>query len=346
MNNVCKAFLKTTLKKKFWAKATALFASLVLTFTSVVSLTQRAEATAGWTQNPANGHSYKVLTSCGSWTACQEAAIAEGGHLVTITSQAENAWLVKTFGGSTLYCIGFTDKDAEGTWQWVNGEEVTYTNWLTGEPNNSGNREHYAHINWGQPGKWNDTTLNGFSKAIIEKDPPTCTAGAKANGTQGTCAEVEIRGGTVQIEAPPTISFGKHTVSGAEQTSEETLTDPNYFTVEDLKGAAAGYYATLQVTDLVDGSKTIAATNLKLKVTDGTVHTLGGPGDANVKVPAKTQDYIEFPSSSPATLLERSADSKGLLGKYGVLPSFQLTIPAYQTLGSYTGTMTYTLIEN
>ena len=174
----------------------------------------------------------------------------------------------------------------------------------------------------------------------------TCTAGAKANGTQGTCAEVEIRGGTVQIEAPPTISFGKHTVSGAEQTSEVDTKAPNYFSVEDLKGAAAGYYATLQITDLSAGSKTIAATNLKLKVTNGTVHTLGGPGDANVKVPAKTQDYIEFPSSSPATLLERSADSKGLLGKYGVLPSFQLTIPAYQTLGSYTGTMTYTLIEN
>ena len=182
--------------------------------------------------------------------------------------------------------------------------------------------------------------------------PTSCTAGAKANGTQGTCAEVEIRGGTVQIAAPPTINFGKHTVSGAEQTSEVTLTDPNpknhpnYFSVEDLKGAAAGYYATLQVTDLSAGSKTIAATNLKLKVTNGTVHTLGGSEDKNVKVPAKTQEYLHFTSSSPATLLKRSADSKGLLGKYGVLPSFQLTIPAYQTLGSYTGTMTYTLIEN
>ena len=346
MNNVCKAFLKTTLKKKFWAKATALFASLVLTFTSVVSLTQRAEATAGWTQNPANGHSYKVLTSCGSWTACQEAAIAEGGYLVTITSQAENAWLVTTFGGSTHYWIGFTDKDSEGTWQWVNGEEVTYTNWNSGEPN-GGKGENYAllYMSGNKSGKWNDTSLNSYSKAIIEKES-TCTAGAKANGTQGTCAEVEIRGGTVQIAAPGTISFGEYTVSGTDQTLEVDTKAPGYFTVEDLKGAAAGYYTTLSVTDLSAGSKTIAATNLKLKVTNGTVHTLGGPGDANVKVPAKTQDYIEFPSSSPATLLERSADSKGLLGKYGVLPSFQLTIPAYQTLGSYTGTMTYTLIEN
>ena len=173
------------------------------------------------------------------------------------------------------------------------------------------------------------------------------TASDPADNTDNnTQTEVEIRPGTLTITPPQTVNFGATTVSSSEQTLAVDLSAPNYFSVEDLKGAAAGYYTTLQVTDLSAGSKTIAAKNLKLKVTDGTVHTLGGSEDTNVKVPAKTQAYLPFPSSSPATLLERSADSEGLVGKYGVLPSFQLTIPAYQTLGSYTGTITYTLIEN
>ena len=190
--------------------------------------------------------------------------------------------------------------------------------------------------------------LRIYNRAITAAEVQALyTASDPADNTDNnTQTEVEIRPGTLTITPPQTVNFGATTVSSSEQTLAVDLSAPNYFTVEDLKGSKAGYYTTLQVTDLSAGSKTIAATNLKLKVTNGTVHTLGGSEDKNVKVPAKTQEYLHFTSSSPATLLKRSADSKGLLGKYGVLPSFQLTIPAYQTLGNYTGTITYTLIEN
>ena len=192
----------------------------------------------------------------------------------------------------------------------------------------------------------NLVTIDHLDSSNEESTNSCTTSGQKDDGTYGTCAEVDILGGTVTIAAPATIDFGDHTVSSTDQTSEVTLSDSNYFSLEDLQGSSSGYYTTLQVADLVDGTKTISASNLRLKVTDGTVHTLGGSGDANVVVPSGTQDYLNFTSDSPATLLERSSDSDGLLGKYGVLPSFELTIPAYQTIGSYTGTITYTLIEN
>ena len=55
------------------------------------------------------------------------------------------------------FYIGFTDEDEEGNYQWVTGEEVTYTNWGSGEPNNSG-VERYACLRNqdGYDGVWNN----------------------------------------------------------------------------------------------------------------------------------------------------------------------------------------------
>jgi hypothetical protein len=45
-------------------------------------------------------------------------------------------------------------------------------------------------------------------------------------------------------------------------------------------------------------------------------------------------------------VLERKAEKKGRIWKYKIKPKLKITIPPYQTLGNYTGTITYTLIEN
>jgi hypothetical protein len=58
---------------------------------------------------------------------------------------------------------------------WVNGDPLTYANWLAGEPNNaSGGGENYGEMNWGQPGKWNDATNLPPGRGIIEfvPEPP------------------------------------------------------------------------------------------------------------------------------------------------------------------------------
>ncbi|MHA2333120.1 MAG: right-handed parallel beta-helix repeat-containing protein [Candidatus Hodarchaeales archaeon] len=50
--------------------------------------------------------------------------------------------------------IGFTDEQSEGNWQWITGESVSYTNWESGEPNDSGDGEDYAEML--DSGFWND----------------------------------------------------------------------------------------------------------------------------------------------------------------------------------------------
>ncbi|BBH40871.1 hypothetical protein myaer102_34570 [Microcystis viridis NIES-102] len=108
------------------------------------------------------------LTTATTWTDAQVQAQAMGGNLVTINDAAENQFLVNAFGGNELFWIGFTDAVQEGNWQWINGEPVTYTNWASGEPNNSGN-EDYASLNWGGIGRWNDYKFNVYNlRGIVE----------------------------------------------------------------------------------------------------------------------------------------------------------------------------------
>ena len=122
--------------------------------------------------NPATGHSYGVIDAP-TWNAGQEMAARMGGHLVTIDDAAEQAWLESTFGGGALW-IGLTDVDHEGRWEWTDGRRPSYTNWAVDEPNNMDPRgEHFAVMNWAQPGAWNDVNPesavgSGVTGAIVE----------------------------------------------------------------------------------------------------------------------------------------------------------------------------------
>jgi hypothetical protein len=78
------------------------------------------------------------------------------GHLATVTSAAENAEIariVTNHGGSTW--LG-AERSAEdySKFVWITGEEMTYKNWDSGEPNNL-NGEQCVHM-YASSGKWND----------------------------------------------------------------------------------------------------------------------------------------------------------------------------------------------
>ncbi|MHC1728880.1 MAG: C-type lectin domain-containing protein [Syntrophobacteraceae bacterium] len=130
--------------------------------------------TGVWITNPSNEHQYKVI-DCGFWTDCENMAVTEGAHLVTIRNQQEQNWLTQTFGTSTNYWIGFTDQAQEGTWIWISGEPVTYTDWVPGQPDNAWwCGEHWAVINYfPSSGGWTDLGTcypDAYSGlAIIEK---------------------------------------------------------------------------------------------------------------------------------------------------------------------------------
>ncbi len=113
-----------------------------------------------------NGHWYDIVTvgSTISWEeARDEAASAEGCHLVTITSAEENDFVcdlleaVSDINYAHYWLGGYqADGSAEpsGGWNWVTGEAWDYSNWNTGEPNNLGGEDYLNYMHTST--YWND----------------------------------------------------------------------------------------------------------------------------------------------------------------------------------------------
>lgn len=57
--------------------------------------------------------------------------------------------------------------EPSGGWKWVDNRPLTYSNWQSGEPNNSGG-EDYGHFEWGSDGRlWNDAGLPTYNGTHI-----------------------------------------------------------------------------------------------------------------------------------------------------------------------------------
>ena len=113
-----------------------------------------------------NGNHYKFYgiqdvtsNSTATWEVASQFCQNKGGHLAVICSQEENDFLfqqMKSLGYNNAL-FGFSDKEVEGTWKWVNGTQSSYTNWHYGEPNHQGSYEHYAMFyEKYADGTWND----------------------------------------------------------------------------------------------------------------------------------------------------------------------------------------------
>jgi hypothetical protein len=164
---------------------------ITLTFVAFTVSRTHGAVLAGPLTNAANRHVY-YLVSSHTWTAAEAEAVGLGGHLVTINDAAEQQWVANTFlplAGTRYLWIGLTDRDVEGTYQWVSGETSTYRNWQLGEPNNavSGNyNQDYAHLypaNDAAAGKWDDRS---------ETEAAAATAYGIAEVIPGVASQVAI----------------------------------------------------------------------------------------------------------------------------------------------------------
>ena len=125
-----------------------------------------------------NGH-YYYLYELDDIDNGQEASVYcknQGGYLATITSAQENEFLYNYLTGQDFESayFGLSDYNQEGKWEWLNGEEVSYTNWHPGEPNSENKNEDYAMFYYKySDGTWNDgdfghQTVNSNAAFICE----------------------------------------------------------------------------------------------------------------------------------------------------------------------------------
>ena len=141
-----------------------------------------------WTQwkttDGGNDHWYALTSRPENWNEAEAEAMAQGGHLSSLSSANEQAFLETTFltGLNRIrpFWIGFNDAASEGKFVWSSGEALTFLNWETGEPNNgAGVRdEDYVALNWtyaavsgdlarSRFGSWNDLPLSGLTSGTV-----------------------------------------------------------------------------------------------------------------------------------------------------------------------------------
>src|SRR5258705_8618838 len=95
--------------------------------------------------NPANQHTYYLLTA-DTWTNSQAFAQTLGGNLATINDAAENAFVFAQFGTGRDLWIGFNDAQTEGVFTWISGETPSYTNWRPGLVGQGGQPDDYQPV--------------------------------------------------------------------------------------------------------------------------------------------------------------------------------------------------------
>lgn len=302
--------------------------------------------------NPETGHYFEVYESPGvSWSVANDCAIAKTysgvpGHLATITSSSEDAWvdnLRATQSGLGQVWVGGLQQpgatEPGGGWGWVNDEGPfpgdnngpAYANWNAAEPNNSGNVEsHLAIGRYGAGGGWNDEGVAPGSIAgfVVEYDVP------RPAECQG--AECQTINGQFLTIPPQWINSADDTI----RFSSYEFTDPRVASgkcgVEPLTLFGAAYNkpelripaylcgSPRLVVVAVDGSDLDFTTGTVLIENDTPTVLPGNDNDTYVcrdttgpdyfpdhAIDPQLQDTVVYQTTDPARMLEDLAENRG-----------------------------------
>jgi len=80
---------------------------------------------------------YQAIEGKFTWREAKADAESKGGHLATITSNAEWLALKEVLGEVPhAYYLGGTDEKTEGVWEWITNELWEFTKWSPNQPDN------------------------------------------------------------------------------------------------------------------------------------------------------------------------------------------------------------------
>ncbi|XP_071838886.1 uncharacterized protein [Apostichopus japonicus] len=145
---------------------------------------------------PQNWHSwgnkcFRFFPEPGDWEQARNVCVSNGGDMATIRNKDEQLYLTTLLDDISYgVWIGLEDSRSEGQFTWVDGSDVTFTNWAHLEPN-GGPMENCVEIRHSMsqyiPGSWNDAPCDSRFGALCQRSrdasetapPPTRTACAE-----------------------------------------------------------------------------------------------------------------------------------------------------------------------
>jgi len=188
--------MKASHQGSFYRRGGLLRSACLLFFLHLTSLWTQSSPIQWRIEDGGNGHYYELvgnyLDDNARWNWRTSKRMAEGrsffglaGHLVTITSQAENDFIIENIHKSHHWptWIGLTDDEEFGGfesfgqpnpqtdgWVWVTGESVTFTGWEPGAPDQTQSNEDAALMgsNSFVHHLWNDSQPGDHAPFIVE----------------------------------------------------------------------------------------------------------------------------------------------------------------------------------
>ncbi len=208
-----------------------------------------------------NGHTYFMSNSATLWPNANAAAIATGGHLVSIADAAENSF-VNSVAYTSFFTGGFQNfsspsyTEPAGGWEWSDGTPFTYTAWNPGEPNNYYGDERFLQY-YNGASTWNDIFPWTSLPYMVEFD-----CGISAHLSAGLASGSFFPIGTTTVTYTATDSSGNvgscsFTVTVNDNQGPQ-IYQPDVYVDADATSctAVANYAAT--VTDCTPGTNTVS----------------------------------------------------------------------------------------
>lgn len=144
------------------------------------------------------GHIYELYDNIMGWEDAQRFCSSLGGHLLTIDSRDENRMAYDMIRDRQGYCwLGMYYDESEEAWQWVDGSQITFTEWYDDDYAAADTGEYYAILypmNYGSfayAGSWDKCIGSDYHRSyygyynsffICEYDDPFILGDADNNG--------------------------------------------------------------------------------------------------------------------------------------------------------------------
>ena len=261
-------------------------------------VTVQAVPDEGGNKGEYNSHTYAVYRCSVRWETAKDWCEANGGHLAVITDEREQEFIEALNNNGTNLWIG-AYREFGNEWKWVTEEEWSYTNWATGEPNDSDNVVPDENCVTLWPMAWNDLNnknvyeQNGFiceweyvNDAVPEEAPhddaPSGDTEDKPN--DGTV----IDPGEVETKPAPEV----------EMTVTTTLKEP------EVPGEEAEVIVHIELEELTEGN--VEDTTIFIRATsdngEESIQSRDGGASLEVGVPASKKKVKVFCFESLTTL--------------------------------------------
>ncbi|SES77364.1 zinc-ribbon domain-containing protein [Olsenella sp. KH3B4] len=99
-------------------------------------------------------HHFELVQQAVTWEEAKQYCESNGGYLAVIHNDDEYQQVLDAIGSSDVrvcWLGGYRDGDS---WQWVNGDDFSWSSWASGEPNNDGGTENCLALLKNKDERW------------------------------------------------------------------------------------------------------------------------------------------------------------------------------------------------